>query len=425
LYINRVVLDHIKSFDDAELAFGNPGPRGSAGWAVITGDNGSGKTALLRAIALAVLGPDQSRGLVPDLRGWATHGAARGTVSVEVRPNSQYDKTLKGGYPTDSFWAEIEITDGSGVWTLAPADIFRKKKKGASNGPWPEGTPGWFTLGYGPFRRLYGSSADAQRLMVLPGRIPRFATLFREDATLAEGEEWIKNLRYRTLERKLEDEQILNNVLDLLRDEFLRNEFTIDDVNSEGVWLRDSAHTKLPLADMSEGYRSALAMMLDICRHMFQVYGPHIMGRGDDGRVTVDRPGVVMIDEVDAHLHPEWQRTMGFWLKAHFPQVQFIVTTHSPLVCQAADFGRIYHLPQPGGGSPFKLSREDYETVIAGKPDEILLTPAFDLKYTRSPRAVASREKHALLYAKALSKKGLSDAERVEMEQLRLFVGDD
>jgi hypothetical protein len=51
-----------------------------------TGDNGSGKTALLRAIALAILGPDQSLGLNPDLRGWVTSGQFRGTVSVEIRP---------------------------------------------------------------------------------------------------------------------------------------------------------------------------------------------------------------------------------------------------------------------------------------------------------------------------------------------------
>jgi predicted ATPase len=49
-----------------------------------------------------------------------------------------------------------------------------------------------------------------------------------------------------------------------------------------------------------------------------------------------DRSGVELIDEVDAHLHPEWQREVGFWLKRHFPKIQFLVTTHSPSICQAA-----------------------------------------------------------------------------------------
>ena len=50
--------------------------------------------------------------------------------------------------------------------------------------------------------------------------------------------------------------------------------------------------------------------------------------------------GVILIDEIDAHLHPAWQKRIGFWLKAHFPNIQFIVTTHSPFICQAADIIR-------------------------------------------------------------------------------------
>lgn len=421
MYISRVALQNTKGFEDAELDFNRVGG-GHAGWSVITGDNGSGKSALLRAIAMALLGPDQVRGLVTDLRGWARYGTDRALISVEVRPDNAYDKTLKGGYPSNSFWAEVDIEEASATWVMNPADRFRNKKKGASNGPWPEATPGWFMVGYGPFRRLSGSSPEAQRMMVLPGRIPRFVTLFKEDATLAEGEEWVKTLQYRTLEKKEQDSATLESVLSLLRDEFLRNEIQIDGVDSEGVWLRDSADHRIPLSEMSEGYRSALAMMLDILRHMVQAYGSQIVGQADDGRTVVNRPGVVLIDEVDAHLHPDWQRTIGFWLTQHFPLVQFIVTTHSPLVCQAADGGRIYHLPQPGNGRPFRLSPKDFDAVIAGKPDEILLTPAFDLKYTRSPVAVQKRQRHSLLFAKQLSGQGLTVAERAEIEQLAMFA---
>ena len=51
-------------------------------------------------------------------------------------------------------------------------------------------------------------------------------------------------------------------------------------------------------------------------------------------------PGVVLIDEVDAHLHPTWQRRIGLWFREHFPKLQFIVSTHSPLICQAATVGK-------------------------------------------------------------------------------------
>jgi hypothetical protein len=427
MYIRRVVLQAVKSMAVAELDF-CPEPDQYAGWAVITGDNGAGKTAFLRAIALAVLGPDQARGLVQDFAGWAETGAERATISIEVKPHHEFDSTKRGGQPLrGTFWAEVQIMQEGDVWRLAPVDVFRKRRVSAQNGPWQPSTSGWFMLGYGPFRRLYGSSPDAQRLMVLPGRVPHFATLFKEDATLGEGEEWLKELQYEHLEAQARGEsgghaeKALGGLLNLLNDHFLRQGAVVEEVSSKGVWLRDSAGRRIALQDMSEGYRAALAMLMDIYRHMASVYGGDIVTTGSNGNVYVDRPGVVLIDEVDAHLHPDWQRDIGFWLTAHFPRLQFIVTTHSPLVCPAADHGRIYHLPQPGHGVPFRLITEDYNDVVAGKPDEILLTPAFGLAHTRSPQAVRARERHALLQGKKLTV-GLSPDEDQELEQLALFA---
>lgn len=427
MYLNRVVLRSIKGFsDECDLDL-HSDDHSYPGWSVITGDNGSGKTALLKAIAIAILGPDQIRGLIPDLSGWVTVGKEKGSISVEIKPDHEFDKTQRGGFPANTLWAEVGFERQGPAWDIYSADIFRNKKRGAVNGPWTQSTSGWFALGYGPFRRLYGSSPDAQRLMVIPGRIPHFATLFKEDATLAEGEEWVKQQQYRRLEeeyRRVDEKQneklALENLLRLLSQDFLRQGVQIKEVNSEGIWLCDAAGRLMPLADMSDGYRSALAMLIDIYRHMVSVYGPDILSQ-DEGAYVVDRPGVVLIDEIDTHLHPAWQREIGFWLKSHFPQVQFIVTSHSPLVCQAADGGRIYHLPQPGDGSGFRLSREDYNTIIAGKPDEILLSPAFDLPHTRSPYAVAARERRARLKSKQKGN-SLTPNEENELQQLELFV---
>ena len=421
MYISRVVLKNIKGFGkgcDLKL---DPEDGTYPGWTVITGDNGSGKTALLRAISLAILGPDQLRGLLPDLSGWVTLGEDTGSVSVEIKPNHDFDKTQKGGSPAQTFWAEIEFFLNGPAWDISSADIFRNKKKGAANGPWAQSTAGWFTLGYGPFRRLYGSSPDAQRLMVIAGRIPHFATLFKEDATLAEGEEWVKQLAYRSLEEREADKITLADLIQLLGADFLRQGVKIENVNSDGIWLIDPGGRRMPLADMSDGYRSALAMLIDIYRHMVSVYGPGILEKGSEGSVYVDRPGVVLIDEIDAHLHPEWQRQIGFWLKSHFPKIQFIVTSHSPLVCQAADGGRIYHMPQSGQGVPFRLDRESFNRIIAGKPDDILVSAAFDLEHTRSPRAVKARERRARLLSKKMGS-SLDPEEVVELEQLSLFA---
>jgi len=68
VYVKRVVLDRIKGFQSLDFTFTRPEGK-YAGWTVLTGDNAAGKTALLKAIALALVGPDIARVLQPSLRG--------------------------------------------------------------------------------------------------------------------------------------------------------------------------------------------------------------------------------------------------------------------------------------------------------------------------------------------------------------------
>jgi hypothetical protein len=160
-------------------------------------------------------------------------------------------------------------------------------------------------------------------------------------------------------------------------------------------------------------------------RHISLAYGQkNLIVRNADGSVHVPHKGVVLIDEVDAHLHPEWQRIIGFWLKSHFPNIQFIVTSHSAFVCQAADELGLYRLPSATSGDlPHRLSKEVWGRVISGTPDSILTSDAFGLDYTRSPVAVRARSEWSRLRAKSLTSQ-LNDAEKSRMEQLELFAGD-
>ena len=423
MYVKRVVLENIKGFRDLDFRFDRPGER-YEGWTVITGDNASGKTALLKAIALAIVGPDVARALQPSLRGWIRRGAAKASIAVEIVPHEQ-DRFTKGGRRYEkSFWSELDLAqDGGPEVTLSPGSKRRRDKKGPLNGPWSENTLGWFAAGYGPFRRLYGASPDAQRLMSGPSRVARFATMFKEDATLGECEIWLKDLNHKKLEKKPKETRILEQVIDLLNRDFLRNGIRIEKVDSEGLWLVDSKGTTLSLADMSEGYRASLAMLVDIARHVVSVYGEEELISGPEGHMAVQHPGVVLIDEIDSHLHPEWQREIGFWLKRHFPRVQFIVTTHSSFICQAADPRGLFHLPAPGRDEdPFQLSDEDYNEVIRGKPDAILRGPAFEMRHTRSPAAVDALKKLAALHAKKKAVGRLTESEAREEGQLSLFV---
>jgi hypothetical protein len=416
MYIQRVALDNLKGFRSLDFSFQRPNGD-FAGWNVLTGDNGSGKTTLLKAIALALVGPDVGRALLPSLRGWIREGTKSAEIAVQIKAHDQ-DKFTTGRRYSDAFWSEIELQQNGGPEvSMKSGNKRRRDKRGPLNGPWAENTGGWFAAGYGPFRRLYGSSTEAQRLMSGPNRVARFATMFKEDATLLECEIWLMDLSHKELEGRPREKKVLEQVRALLNDDFLRNGLRVERVDSDGLWLREATGTVLSLADMSDGYRSALALLIDILRHMDQVYGEeHLVEPGGD-RFVVPHPGVVLIDEIDAHLHPAWQREIGFWLKARFPRVQFLVTTHSALVCQAADENGIFHLPPPGSEPPFQVLEEDYWKIVRSKADDVYLSPAFGLTHTRSPEAVKARQG----YARLKSKKKAVALTREEIGQLKLF----
>jgi predicted ATPase len=424
MYVKRIVLENVRGFES--LDFDLRRSDGSyAGWTVITGDNGSGKSALLKDIALAVSGRTHGRILQPSLKGWIRSGHSEAIIAVQIAVDPYDDKfTGRGRTKDEPFWAELSLigNDSAEPELRESKEYTGKGKRTPIRGPWSDTPTGWFCCGYGPFRRLYGSSADAVRLMAGPSRVARFVTMFREDAALSECERWLTVLHNRYRDGREEFKAPLEHITHILDDDFLQHGMRIERIDAEGLWLRDQSGIVLPLVDMSDGYRAALAILTDVFRHMVDCYGLEGLVEMQDGHPIVARAGVVMIDEADAHLYPEWQRQIGFWLKQRFPQVQFIVTSHSPIICQAADSDGLFRLLPPGSGQrPFKLSEEDYQRVINSKPDEILISPAFGLAHTRSPEAVKKRRRHAELKAKKAAGH-LSAKEAQELGQLSLSL---
>ncbi len=123
------------------------------------------------------------------------------------------------------------------------------------------------------------------------------------------------------------------------------------------------------------------ALILGIIRHMATAFGAtRLFGRDAEGRIVIKPPGVILIDEVEAHLHPSWQRLFGEWLRTRFPHVQFFLTTHSPIIVQAADPGGVFILPLPGelarGRTVRRLSPHEQERVTLGRAEKVLLGEA-------------------------------------------------
>ena len=426
MYIDKVTLKNIRGFENLEFNLCR-GDGKYAGWTVFTGDNGAGKSTLLKAIAVALTGRDVARSLQPSFHRWIREASGDQEAKIElmILPEKHVDEfSEKGNTAYKKFPATLVLKQSGKEASVELPAANGNKTTLVQRGLWAPAAGGWFSCGYGPFRRVFGASQEATRLMVSP-TTERFVTMFQEAASLYEVDQWLRNLSHKKLEgRSPESGQQLDLLLELLRDELMPNLITVDRVDSDGLWLRDRNGLQLAWSEMSDGYRAALALLADIVRHLIAAYGiDGLAERGEDGKLQVVRSGVVMIDEIDAHLHPEWQREIGFWLKRHFPNIQFLVTTHSPIICQAADENGLFVLPEPGSSdAPRSLTPAEYKTVISSRPDTILLTPAFNMQNTRSPRAVEGRAVYAKLKAKQRAGATLTKDERGKVSQLEMFA---
>lgn len=95
---------------------------------------------------------------------------------------------------------------------------------------------------------------------------------------------------------------------------------------------------QLDLTQLSDGERSLLAMMMDLCRRL-SLANPELND-------PLQGAGVVLIDEIELHLHPKWQREIVEKLRRTFPRIQFVLTTHSPFLIQSLRDGELIRLDQ-------------------------------------------------------------------------------
>jgi len=419
MYISKIELKNVKGFRD--LSFDLDRGKGEfAGWTVFTGDNGSGKSTLLKAIAVCLTGTDNARALQTSFYKWLSADEIHGYVELGIVRTVEDDYFVAKGRQAKKFPARVTFLDfGDEVALNDPGSDFREANTTPSRTIWSKSSSGWFSCGYGPFRRVFGASPEATRQMV-SASTERYVTMFQEAASLFEVDRWLKDLRFRNLAGQTAEGEQLSILLEILRDELLPNGFTVDRVDPDGLILKDRDGVELAWSEMSDGYRSALALLADILRHLIGTFGiEDLTGRDASGKLFVKRSGVVLIDEIDSHLHPAWQRDIGFWLTRHFPKIQFLVTTHSPLICQAAFQKGLFVLPSPGSDeAPRQLTDEEYQTVITSRPDTILLSSLFGLQNTRSEPVVEARAEYAELEAKLAAGGTLTAAEKAAMDNL-------
>lgn len=143
--------------------------------------------------------------------------------------------------------------------------------------------------------------------------------------------------------------------------------FVMDRVEADGT------HHELRIEQLSEGYKIVIATVADLAARMAEA-NPWMDN-------PLDANGIVLIDEVDLHLHPKWQRTILQDLHRVFQNLQFIVSTHSPIiVVGAADIAQVINLNTIPANAD-----EPTPTASVSNVGQVLLSDLFGLKSLQSP----------------------------------------
>lgn len=419
MHLRKIHISNIRAIRTATWSI--PKSKKTTGWHVVLGNNGSGKSSFLRAIAMALTGPEQAYGLRQAWNDWLTRGEQRGEISLELSWNYEVDKFVgKGRQPKKEDTIPVHVAIERCADKPDHADIVHVKTTPDPTRHIWNSDSGWFSAAYGPFRRFSGGDAKSEKAFYSMPRLARHLSIFDERIALTECLEWLRDLQFRRLEKDPEGQLLARLTNFINQSDFLPSAVKLEAVTSRGVVFRDANRVDVDVQELSDGYRSILSMTFELIRQMSSSFGPEaIFDPTDPTRIVVE--GVVLIDEVDAHLHPTWQRAIGGWFCRHFPNVQFIISTHSPLVCQAAECGSVFLLPDAGTeGTGRMLKGKELNRLLFGNILDAYGTEAFGKKAaaTRSPKSREFHQRLAFLNNKQIAT-GLSAPERAEQEHLR------
>lgn len=417
MYIKKVHIQNLKSISDFEMEFKEP-----AGWHVLIGDNGSGKSTIVKAIALGLIGKEDANGInEEDWNLWLQHTSESALIELTVQPSEEdyhaNRQTVGGATLSRANRIAIDFVKSDGPRPFMNFDPTPYDKSA---------TRGWFSASFGPYRRFENGSGEWETLRSTRPRLAPHLSAFKTSATFPHTLAWIQRIYTESLEDK--SNTLIQSIQKLLNSSgFLPNGTTLSGISSKGIFFRNELGATVPLSCLSDGYRSVLALTLELIHQLVLSFGQDLVFRNrNQDEWVIDLPGVVLIDEIDVHLHPNWQLRIGEWFTKHFPQIQFIVTTHSPLICRASEHGSIWLLAAAGSLAPSgRISKIDSDRIIFGNILDAYGTELFGSAAARSQKSNERLARLGRLNMLSAFGKITEEEERERRELQLIFTTDD
>lgn len=335
--VNKVNLVNYRCFKDLSVELHDS-------FTVLVGNNGSGKSTILDGIALGLAS------YFVGMEGDSPKGIDKSDVRLETYEiGSRLEKQAQ--YPaqihcdgvlasTDVKWSRSKNTE-TGTTTYgdaAPLTLITKQlvgdiKKGDTSVVLP-------ILAYYTTARLWGKKREKKETtkVDLNSRFTGYLDCLDSMNNEKLMRKWLEQMTYIELQRGEPVPELTavkkailacfnasGNIEEMGKAE--KCSFDVKSGEIEIVYVLPDGKKQIhALSEMSDGYRNMLSLVADIAYRM-ALLNPQLLDR-----VTEETSGIVLIDEIDLHLHPAWQRHIVNALKEIFPKVQFIVSTHAPSV---------------------------------------------------------------------------------------------
>lgn len=346
MYLSRLSLNNYRRFESFEIDF-------HPEFTVIAARNGQGKTSILEAVA-AALGPFVGAFDMGKSEHIRRSDARYSVVGNGFGNEQNFPVVIDATMTTpDVSWRRELVSPKSRTTTkeAAPLANLGKELQAILRTDSDVELP---VVSYYPSSRLWITHKDTSRKAILTGsRTMGYEDCLSSASSFRQMQKWMADATasaqqqrdfrgYENSNLKPRLEGIQNAVNQIMADEGW-SEFHYSFAHKELVmWHQD--HGLLPVSLLSDGVRAMISLTADLAFRCAQLNG-HF-----NELAPLKTTGIVLIDEVDLHLHPAWQQRVIASLRRAFPLIQFIVSTHSPQVLSSVHTESIRTVGQNSNG---------------------------------------------------------------------------
>ncbi|KIQ20170.1 hypothetical protein RT99_13920 [Flavobacterium sp. MEB061] len=429
IYIKSLNLKNVRRFEEVNINFLKEDgvlPQ----WTLILGDNGIGKTTLLQSIGWM-------KPLVHNARD--SEGETLKKENIEPSINNETNETLEELVNNNNFSsARIHATFIANSKINEKADLPNEKICTSEIEIELDGGKKLKDV-----KLLFDTNAEEiffeDEVLILPYSASRrlgksniyepdladpFLLFSFDDTKLFDIEEILHTVNYASLgsdkKESAKHKKYRSTVLDMLKsmlpshDEVKNIEISVPKIvnnvlRAGTIEVVYKNRKRVAYSNLSLGYRSVLALSVDISWRMFNSY--------PNSENPLAEPAIVLLDEIDLHLHPLWQREVIEKLSLNFPNVQFVATAHSPLIVQSA-INANYEIVKDADGKVIVIS--DTENIEGWRIDQILTSDFFGLSTSRGPEI----EKKIAQRRELLKKGNLNETDSKTLRELNEKIYD-